>query len=217
MAYTSKHLNSSELDILIEDGNFQRLYDDSKEYIENGNYYLYDKESDISEDDKYNHWCSLMSSFASGNVVAESTQTNYVLAVFKDDLLCLLSANYYDTADTSYNYCHALLGRVDGSKKYSFGTEFFEPQASLMKSLGADKMIFWTTQGGSFSFRAKTAQTIHTLFNYDELIQTEEEEVYEINSAADEIPTEDGSTKAFEAVKLLQSQSTTIKTIRPLK
>ena len=217
MSYTCKHISSSELDTMFEDGNFQRLYDDSKEYIENGNYFLYDSESDISEDDKYNHWCSLMSAFASGNVVSDSTQSNYVLGVYKDGVVCLLSAGYFDTADNSYNYCHALLGKIDGSKKYSFTTEFFEPQSALMKSVGADKMVFWTTQGGSFSFRAQTAQAIPTLFNYDGLVQTEEEEVYEIDGSADEIPTEDGSTKAFEAIKLLQSQSTTIKTIRPLK
>lgn len=87
-----------------------------------------------------------------------------------------------------------------------------------MKSLGADKMVFWSTQGGSLSFRAITAQGSPGLFDYDNHIQTEEEEVYDIDSEeVDVAPTEDGSTKAGDTIKLLQQSQTTIKTVRPLK
>ena len=68
------------------------------------------------------------------------------------------------------------------------------------------------------SFRAKTAQGIPSLFDYENHVQTEEEEVYDIDSKDIEVaPTEDGSTKSSEVVKLLQQSTTTVKTVRPLK
>jgi len=217
MSYTCKHLTVEEVDALEVSGDVKRLYNDSKDKIENGNY-LYDASSDISEDDKYNHWYGLMRNFADGKVNDKSTYTHYCMAVYKDNVLCLLSANYYDTADKSYNYCHALVGAINNSKAYSFTTDFFTPQHTLMKSLGADKMVFWSTQGGSLSFRAITAQGSPGLFDYDNHIQTEEEEVYDIDSEeVDVAPTEDGSTKAGDTIKLLQQSQTTIKTVRPLK
>ena len=217
MSYTCKHLTVSEIDALESSGDVRRLYDDSKDKIESGNY-IYDNKSDISDEDKFNHWFVLMRSFAGQKVIDESTYTHYCMAVYKNDVLCLLSANYYDSADTSYNYCHALVGAIDNSKAYAFTTDFFTPQHTLMKSLGADKMIFWSTQGGSLSFRAITAQNSPGLFDYENHIQTEEKEVYNIDSeTVDVIPTEDGSTQPIETIKLLQQSTTTIKTVRPLK
>ena len=60
MSFTCKHLNESEILAHIDNGDFRRLYDASKDKIESGNYDLYDSTSDIDEDSKYNHWCSLM-------------------------------------------------------------------------------------------------------------------------------------------------------------
>ena len=166
MSYTCKHLSLSELNEQIDSEDFERIYDDSKAYIENGNY-TYNADSDLTDEQKLNHWVSIMRSFASGEVNDVNTYTHYCLAVFKDNVLCMMSATYFDSADNSYNYCHALVGRIDGSKKYSFTTDFFTPQATLMKSIGADKMVFWSTQGGSLSFRAITAQGSPNLFDYD--------------------------------------------------
>ena len=217
MSYSCKHLTENELQALIDDGNFQRIYDDSKDYIESGNY-TYDADSDISDDAKYQHWCGIMLSFASERINSSATETHYCLATYKDNVLCMMSACYFDSADNSYNYCHALVGKIDDSKAYAFSTDFFTPQATLMKSVGADKMVFWSTQGGSLSFRAITAQGSPGLFDYDNHIQTEEEEVYDIDSEeVDVAPTEDGSTKAGDTIKLLQQSTTTIKTVRPLK
>lgn len=217
MSYTCKHLSLSELNEQIDSEDFERIYDDSKAYIENGNY-TYNADSDLTDEQKLNHWVSIMRSFASGEVNDVNTYNHYCLAVFKDNVLCMMSATYFDSADNSYNYCHALVGRIDGSKKYSFTTDFFTPQATLMKSIGADKMVFWSTQGGSLSFRAITAQGSPNLFDYDNHVQTEEEEVYDIDSEEINVaPTEDGSTKAADTIKLLQQSTTTIKTVRPLK
>ena len=217
MAYTCKHLNESEVQALIDSGDIERIYDDSKEYIEKGNY-IYDSNSEIDDETKLAHWLGIMKSFAGGNMIDKNTYTHYCLATYKDNVLCMMSATYYDSADNSYNYTHALVGKIDGSKKYSFKTDFFTPQHTLMKSLGADKMVFWSTQGGSLSFRAITAQGSPGLFDYDNHIQTEEEEVYDIDSEeVDVAPTEDGSTKVGETIKLLQQSTRTIKTVRPFK
>ncbi len=217
MSYTCKHLTLSELDELIDSKDFERIYDDSKAYIENGNY-IYNSDTELSDEDKLDHWVSIMRSFSNSDIIDKSTYTHYCLATYKDNVLCMMSACYFDSADNSYNYCHALVGKIDGSKAYSFTTDFFTPQATLMKSVGADKMVFWSTQGGSLSFRAITAQGSPALFDYDNHVQTEEEEVYDIDSEeVNVIPTEDGSTKAAETIKILQQATTTIKTVRPLK
>ena len=218
MSYTCKHLSPSELQTLIDDGELKRLYDDSKEKIEAGNYSVYNADSDISEEDKLQHWTGLMMAFANENVLDQDTYSYYCLAVYKDNVLCLLSANYFDSADNSYNYCHALLSLINNSKSYAFTEEFWTPQNTIMRSVGADKMVFYSTQGGTMSFRAKTAQGIPSLFDYENHVQTEEEEVYDIDSKDIEVaPTEDGSTKSSEVVKLLQQSTTTVKTVRPLK
>ena len=218
MAYTCKHINVSELEAIIDSNDFKQLYDDSAEKIENGNYDLYNSESELSDDDKYFHWVSLMKSCADRKVLDQDTQTHYLLAVYKDGDLCLLSANYYDSADNSYNYCHALLKLIDNSKAWAFQEDFWIPQTALMKSLGADKMVFYSTQGGSLSFRSKTAQGIPALFDYENHIQTEEEKVFDIDSKDIEVaPTEDGSTQMSNTIKLLQQSTTTVKTVRPLK
>ena len=216
MSYTCKHLTVEEVDALEVSGDVKRLYDDSKDKIENGNY-LYDASSDISEDDKYNHWYGLMRNFADGKVNDKSTYTHYCMAVYKDNVLCMLSATYYDSAETSYNYTHALLGAIDGSKSYAFSTEFFTPQATLMKSLGADKMIFYSVKGGSLSFRAITAQASPTLFDYSTINQSEYVDEYEVDMPEEAIATIDGSTKTNDSVKKEKISRDEIKTVRYLK
>ena len=52
MSWTCKHLTGAEVDTLYEDGNLKRLYDDSKDKIENKNYDLYDSDSDLTDEDK---------------------------------------------------------------------------------------------------------------------------------------------------------------------
>lgn len=216
MSFTCKHLTESEILAHIDNGDFRRLYDASKDKIESGNYDLYDSTSDIDDDSKYNHWCSLMLSYANSTVIDKPTHSYFCIGVYKNGELCLLSANYYDSEDNSYSYCHALLDKINDSKSYAFTEEFWVPQNALMKSVGANKMVFYSTQGGSLSFRAKTAQGIPSIFDYSGHIQTEEEENYDIDSSGDSAPTEDGSTKENEVVKVLEQKSTTIKTVRPL-
>ena len=46
MAFTCKHLSQAELQALIDNGEFERIYNDSKASIESGNY-VYDAESNI--------------------------------------------------------------------------------------------------------------------------------------------------------------------------
>lgn len=215
MAFTCKHLSQSELQSFIDDGEFERLYNDSKDSIESGNY-IYDSETSVSEEDKLNHWKSVMQSFQKG-VIDKETNTSYCLATYKDNVLCMLSATYYDSAETSYNYTHALLGAIDGSKSYAFSTEFFTPQATLMKSLGADKMIFYSVKGGSLSFRAITAQASPTLFDYSTINQSEYVDEYEVDMPEEAIATIDGSTKTNDSVKKEKISRDEIKTVRYLK
>ena len=217
MSWSCKHLSSAEVDSLVADGSLQRLYDDSKDKIENKNYELYGSESDISDDQKLNYWISLMASHSDGNVMSDSNKTFYTVGAFFNNEIYMISANYYDSSDKSYNYCHALVGKKDGSKGYSFGPEFWSPLSTLMKSLGATQMIFWSTPGGSLSFRAATAKGNPEVFDYDNMVQSEEQENIDIDLVNEnEVPTEDGSTKEQTAVKILQKESRVIKTVRPL-
>lgn len=217
MAFTCKHLNETELQALIDNGEVERLYEDSKEYIENGNY-VYNSGSEISDADKLDHWISLMLSFASGRVSDKDSYTFYCLATYKDDVLCMMSATYFDSTDTSYNYSHALVGKIDGSKAYAFSTDFFTPQSTLMKSVGADKMVFYSVKGGSLSFRSITAQGSPGLFDYSSITQEEHIEEYEVDAPDVEVePTADGSTKTNDAVEKVKIVRDEIKTVRILK
>lgn len=215
MAFTCKHLSQAELQALIDNGEFERIYNDSKASIESGNY-VYDAESNMSDEDKLEHWKGVMKSFISGAIDKES-YTSYCLATYKDNVLCMMSATYYDTEDTSYNYTHALIGEIDGSRAYAFSTDFFTPQSTLMKSLGADKMVFYSVKGGSLSFRAITAQGSPSLFDYDTINQSEHVEEYEVEVPTVDIPTIDGSTKTNDAVEKVKIVRDEIKTVRYLK
>ena len=217
MAFTCKHINQTELQSLIDSGEVERLYEDSKEHIENGNY-VYNSGSEISDEEKLDHWKSLMTSFASGKVVDKDTFTYYCLATYKDDVLCMMSATYFDSADNSYNYTHALLGKIDGSKAYAFSTDFFAPQSTLMKSVGADKMVFYSVKGGSLSFRSLTAQGSPGLFDYDQLSQEEVKDEYEVDNPDIEVAeTMDGSTKTDDAKEKIKISREEIKTVRILR
>lgn len=217
MSWSCKHLSPSEIEDLVADGSLRRLYDDSKDKIENKNYDLYDSESDISDDEKFNHWFSVMSSHASQSVLSDPNKDFYTIGAFFNDEIYMMSANYYDSSDKSYNYCHALVGKKDGSKGYAFGQDFWDPQSTLMKSLGATQMIFWSTPGGSLSFRSATAKGNPSIFDYSNMAQTEEVDDLDIDSVNENIiPTEDGSTKENTTMKLLEKQAKVIKTVRPL-
>ena len=215
MAFTCKHLSQAELQALIDNGEFERIYNDSKASIESGNY-VYDAESNMSDEDKLEYWKGVMQSFINGAIDKES-YTSYCLAGYKDNVLCMLSATYFDTEDTSYNYTHALIGEIDGSKSYAFSTDFFTPQSVFMKSLGADKMVFYSVKGGSLSFRAITAQGSPSLFDYDRINQSEHVEEYEVEVPIVAEPTIDGSTKINDAVEKVKIARDEIKTVRYLK
>lgn len=218
MSWTCKHLTGAEVDTLYEDGNLKRLYDDSKDKIENKNYDLYDSDSDLTDEDKLDYWYSVLKSHADQNVLAETTKVFYTIGAYYNNKIYMISANYFDTSDKTYNYCHALVGKFNDSKKYAFSTDFWTPQNELMKNLGSLSMVFYSTPGGSLSFRAETARGNPSLFDYSNTIQTEEQQVIDIDSdSSDPIATEDGSTQTDTSRKIMEKTYTTIKTVRPLK
>lgn len=218
MSWTCKHLSGSDIDSLDDNGDLRRLYDDSKEKIENKNYDIYNSSSDLSDDDKYNHWLSVLKSHAENDVISDSTKTFYTIGAFFNDVIYMISATYYDSSDKGYYYTHALVGKLNDSKGYAFSTDFWSPQNTLMKSLGSQQMVFLSTPGGSLSFRADTARGNPTLFDYDNTVQTEVEETLDIDSSESDVaPTEDGSTQTPTSINLINKKATTIKTVRPLK
>ena len=190
MSWSASFIDTDTLNTLIADGHVKTMYDDSKKYIENGNYYYPDN---YSEDDKYQHWLNTFHNHAS-NKVNDGNKIIKLICIYKDGDPKLIHAGYYQ--DGAFHSCHSICKSIDGSNAYVFYDEPWIPTIELVKPLGATAWSFHQTKGGSIAFRSLTARHCSSIFEYSDIKQETINEVVEVTPReGSEVPTIDGSTK----------------------
>ena len=117
MSWTAEFIDGDALNTLIADGHVKSMYDDSKIYIDNGNYYYPDN---YTEDDKYQHWINTFQNHAN-NKVNDGDKVIKLICKYKDGDPKLIHAGYY--LDGAFHSCHSICKSIDGSNAYVFYDE----------------------------------------------------------------------------------------------
>ena len=225
--FTAKNLKLSEIQTHHSNGDFERLYLNSKPYIAAGNYqYDYYRNGDISNDefnaaysagdDAYfiKYWYKHNSGYTGGR-----GENNYLTAVYEDGYLLTLECVFYDPSDKSITICNGLVGpNTSNSKEYIYNVEWQNARVSLWKSLGAIKSKAITHKNSPMKAsygRVKHAglQQTGSLVDWNSQSITEltKEYIYydrDDPGVADHIPTMDGSTKPDTPIPEKQVENT---------
>lgn len=196
MAYSYSTATIQQLETWETNGELQRLYDESEDYIDNNNYSF---EESMSADEKRDYFISRFKAVANGNVVGEVTRQNKVIACFDNSKLIGLHLGFYDSSDTSWTMCIALIGNDENdSRAYIYERDYTLGFNNYCKTFGATKLHILCESGSQVAFR------FASLVSYGDLSDCYEEDIakseivdihyYYERPAQQAIPTEDGQT-----------------------
>lgn len=196
MAYTYQTATLQQIEDWEVDGTLQRLYDESENYIDNNNFTFGE---DWTRERKRDFFINRFKAVASDNVVGVPTQQHKVIACFDDDKLIGLHQGFYDSADTSWSMCIALIGNnKSNSRAYIYERDYTLGFNNYCKTFGATKLHIFCEEGSQVAFRFASLVSYGDLSDcYDENIaQSEVIDVhyYYERPAQEIIPTADGQT-----------------------
>lgn len=220
MTWTAKFLSATDLQSEIDSGAFADLYDASKDAIEDGNY-IYNSDSNLTDNEKKDHWLGIMQNYASNSTIAPNGK-NYeyaVLGAYKDSVLKILHSGFYCSDTNIWNTDHGLVGLVDGSKSYIYTEDFWKPQTAAVKSKwDPEHWNFKAVPGSQIAFRINTSRPASESFDYATMLEVDVEESLTVNNpSVDPAPTEDGSTKTNDTIDAITIKEKTTDTRIKLK
>lgn len=216
MAYSYQNATVEQLNDWELSGDMQRLFNESLEYIDAGNYTF---PEGTSNDQKKDYFVARFLSAASGQMIGVGDHQYKAIACFDDEKLIGIHCGFYDPSDTSWSMCVALIGlNKSNTRSYIYEKNYTIGFNNHCKSLGATKLHIYCEQGSQVAFR------FASMVSYGDLSDCYEEEIaesvikdihyYYERPAYQSIPTPDGLTSNEPAEVLMdfttQSQRFTL-------
>ena len=196
MAYSYSFATHSDLENWIANGDFKRLFDSSKAYIDSGNYDWGD--SNPTDSQKYERFEGVYLCAAGG--LSKDIYDTYVVASFENDKLLALYQGFYNPSDTSFNLCTTLYDDdANGSRAYSYKANYVSGWVAKLKEMGATKFHSYMPKGSQIAFRLQSKSTQNDLSEIFEETNggtevVENTHYYYERPEQQAIPTEDGLT-----------------------
>ena len=208
MAYTCMTPTSEQMETWISDGTIQRLYDDSKSYIDAGSLQF---EDDVSDDWKRDYFIARFRGVYSPSSVPDEGHTPFNQAMFDDDKLIAIYHGHYDSADTSANISITLFSpNKSGSKEYLYSLDYTTVRKNAEKALGANKAHVWLEVGNGPAFRMASKRSYENIgVLYEDVVHEDiEKHYYYERPAYTSIPTPDGLTEEVPAKVMFDFKKT---------
>ena len=199
MAYTCITATSEQIETWIADGTIQRLYDDSKSYIDAGSLQFAD---DMTDDLKRDYFIARLRGVYSPSSVPDAGHTPFNQAMFDDDKLIAIYHGHYDSADTSANLSITLFSpNKSGTKSYLYALDYTTVRRNAEIALGANKAHVWLEVGNGPAFRMATQKSYENIgVLYSDIRQEDIEKHYFYERPAyTSIPTPDGFSEEVPA------------------
>lgn len=196
MAYSYSFATLDDVNTWINDGDFKRLFDSSKPYIDSGNYDWGDSEQ--TDEDKLLRFESVYQTSAGG--LTKDIYDTYVVASFENDKLLALYQGFYNPSDTSFNLCTTLYDDdANGSRAYSYKANYVSGWVAKLKEMGATKFHSYMPRGSQIAFKLQAKNTQNDLGSIFEEVNggtevVENTHYYYERPEQQAIPTEDGLT-----------------------
>lgn len=208
MAYSYITPTSEQMETWIADGTIQRLYDDSKSYIDAGSHPFDDN---MTDDHKRDYFITRFLSVYSEDSWSPDEHTPFNHAMFDDDKLIAIYCGHYDSSDTSANISITLFSpNKSGSKSYLYSLDYTTQRRNAERALGANKAHVWMQCGNGPAFRMmaqKSYENIGVL--YEDVVHEDiEQHYYYERPAYTSIPTPDGISEEVPAEVVMDFKMT---------
>lgn len=208
MAYTSMTATSEQMETWISDGTIQRLYDDSKSYIDAGSQPF---DPDMTDDQKRDYFIGRFRGVYSPFTIEDDGCSSYNCAMFDDDKLIAIYHGHYDSADTSANISITLFSpNKSGSKSYLYAYDYTSVRKAYCVAMGANKVHVWVALGNGPAFRMaskRSYENFDTLYE-DAIHEDIEKHYYYERPAYTSIPTPDGISEEVPAEVIVDYRRT---------
>ena len=208
MAYTCITATSEQIETWIADGTIQRLYDDSKSYIDAGSLQFADG---MTDDFKRDYFISRFRSVYSSDSRHPDNHTPFNQAMFDDDKLIAIYHGHYDSADTSANLSITLFSpNKSGTKSYLYALDYTTVRRNAEIALGANKTHVWVQCGNGPAFRMMAQKSYENIgILYEDVVHEDiEQHYYYERPAYTSIPTPDGISEEVPAEVLMDFKMT---------